>query len=626
VSKISPEKPSSSVVLTLGVFGIMLFGGASHAMAQSIAQPIQLAQASGSSPQYNYLFVNSNTGIDTAEGNVRSPLKTITRALQIVQPNTIILLAPGTYSAQTGEAFPLQMRPGTTIKGEPRDRGQTVVIQGGGIFLSRTFARQSVTIVGANQSGLTGVTVSNPDAQGYGLWTESTSPVISDNTFTRNGHDGASVVGSSAPILRNNYFYQNGANGVTVYGTSRPELHDNIFEQTGFGINIAQSAAPRIVGNRITQNKDGIVIQGKAQPILRNNIVDGNARDGMVAIAQSRPNLGTSADPGNNTFTDNGQFDLNTQKSIQKIPAFGNQITGSKTIGRLDFSNTSTVADAPVSVASAQRYSPSLPTVVPASFSPSRSLVSVPAQPSASFKGTTVVAPISKKSRSAVSSSRSRRVPLSKQPKSQVARIEIPVLAPSNFSTASNRSAFQLNSALPRSLAEPIARRGSDGAINIPVPPPERIRAVRNTKTSSSRRLALPSSTGSQAMSSRVARPTSRSAVSASGTLRVPKASIPVGRTAGTSVKVWRGAPVSPNRSAAPVRQDLAFGLRYRVVVQARSEGEQAQIQSAVPGSFPVFRSGQSVLQAGVFSDRIKAHELLQTLTNQGLRATVEQL
>ncbi|MBW4537767.1 MAG: DUF1565 domain-containing protein [Myxacorys chilensis ATA2-1-KO14] len=611
MSKVSPEKPSSSVVLTLGVSGVMLFGGASHAIAQPIAQPIQLAQASDSSPQYNYLFVNSNAGVDTAEGSVRSPLKTITRALQIVQPNTIILLAPGTYSAQTGEAFPLQMKPGTTIKGEPRDRGQTVLIQGGGIFLSRTFARQSVTIVGANQSGLTGVTVSNPDAQGYGLWTESTSPVISDNTFTKNGHDGASVVGSSAPILRNNYFYQNGANGITVYGTSRPELHDNIFEQTGFGINIAQSAAPRIVGNRITQNKDGIVIQGKAQPILRNNIVDGNARDGMVAIAQSRPNLGTSADPGNNTFTDNGQFDLNTQKSVQKIPAFGNQMTGNKTIGQLDFSNTPAVADAPISVASAQSYGRSLPRVVPARFSPS--------QPSASFKGTTVVAPISKKSRPAVSSSRSRRVPLSKQSKSQVARIEIPVPAPSNFSTASNQSAFQLNSAIPRSLAEPIARRGSDGAINIPVPPPETIRAVRNsTKTSPSRRF--------QAMSSRVDRPTSRGAVSASGTLRVPKASIPVGRTAGSSVKVWRGAPVSPKRSAAPVRQDLAFGLRYRVVVQARSEGEQAQIQSAVPGSFPVFRSGQSVLQAGVFSDRSKAHELLQTLMNQGLRATVEQL
>lgn len=614
MSKISPAKPSSSVVLTLGVSGVMLFGGASHA----IAQPIQLAQAYGSSPQYNYLFVNSNSGIDAADGSVRSPLKTITRALQIVQPNTIILLAPGTYSTQTGEAFPLQMKPGTTIKGEPRDRGQTVLIQGGGIFLSRTFARQSVTIVGANQAGLTGVTVSNPDAQGYGLWTESTSPVISDNTFTKNGHDGASVVGSSAPILRNNYFYQNGANGVTVYGTSRPELHDNIFEQTGFGINIAQNAAPRIVGNRITQNKDGIVIQGKAQPILRNNVIDGNARDGMVAIAQSRPNLGTSADPGNNTFTDNGQFDLNTQKSIQKIPAFGNQITGSKTIGQLDFSNTSTTAAAPVNVASAKSYGQPLPRVAPAPFSPSRSFVPMPYQPS-SNGGATVVLPISTKSRPAASSSRSRRLPLPKQPKAQVARTEIPVPAPSNFSTASNRSAFQLNSA--------ISRRGSNSVIHIPVPPPESVRAVRNSKkTAPARRLALPSPTGSLAMSSSFNRPTSRNAVSASGTLRVPKASIPIGRTAGTSVKVWRGAPVSPSRSAAPMNQDLAFGLRYRVVVQASSEGEQAQIQSAVPGSFPVFRSGQSVLQAGVFSDRTKADQLLQMLTNQGLRATVEQL
>nr|WP_238393330.1 DUF1565 domain-containing protein [Myxacorys almedinensis] len=578
----------------------------------AIATPLQVAQVYSAPTQYNYLFVNSNRGIDTADGTARSPLKTITRALQIVQPNTIILLAPGTYSAQTGEAFPLQMKPGTTIKGEPRDRGQNVVIQGSGIFLSRTFARQSVTILGANQAGLTGVTVSNPNAQGYGVWIESTSPVISDNTFTGSGHDGASVVGSSAPVLRNNYFYENGANGITIYGTSRPELHDNIFEKTGFGINVAQNAAPRIIGNRITQNKDGIVIQGKAAPILRNNVIDGNLRDGMVAIAQSRPNLGTSSDPGNNTFTGNGQFDLNAQKSIQKIPAFGNQITGSKTIGRLDFSNTSATAEAPVSVASAKGYRQPLPAIAPAPAAPlpalfnrsvAPSIISPPVSPSASPAMGSASSPVPAIAVSPALPRGGRVLPLPKQPKAQSVSAEIPVPSPARLSPIPARSALQPNPVMPRF--------GSNGAIDIPVPPPESSVAPRQ---------AL-------AMQSSVSRPEfSPNPISASGTLPVPKGSIPLGRTAGTSVKVWRGAPVSPNRVAPPSSQMLALGLRYRVVVQASGEGEQAQIQSVAPGAFPVFRGSQNVMQAGVFSDRTKADELIQMLVNQGLRATIEQL
>ena len=85
-------------------------------------------------------------------------------------------------------------------------RGQGIVIQGTGFFLSRTFARQNVAIVGADRAILSGVTVKNPDAQGYGVWIESTSPAILDNTFTESGHDGVSVTGNGSPLIRNNYF------------------------------------------------------------------------------------------------------------------------------------------------------------------------------------------------------------------------------------------------------------------------------------------------------------------------------------------------------------------------------------------------------------------------------------
>ncbi|XGW00544.1 MAG: DUF1565 domain-containing protein [Leptolyngbya sp. BL-A-14] len=328
----------------------LLDQGQSSAWAQSVsaadfAAPNPGTSIAASPPQSNsttqtVLLVNPVTGDDSiADGSDRAPFRTITQALQVAPAGTVILLSPGTYSQETGERFPLRLKPDVTVQGNSETRGQGIVIQGSGFILSPAFARQKVAILGADRAILSGVTVQNPDPQGYGVWIESTSPAVLDSTFTASGHDGISIMGSGSPLIRNNYFYQNGANGMTIYGTSQAEVRENIFEQTGFAININQKATPLLVGNRITQNKDGIVVQASAQPILRNNSVDGNQRDGLVAIAQSRPNLGTTAAPGGNSFRNNGQFDINTKGSNQQIPAFGNDLD--KTSGQLDLAGTS---------------------------------------------------------------------------------------------------------------------------------------------------------------------------------------------------------------------------------------------------------------------------------------------
>ncbi|HEY9749598.1 MAG TPA: DUF1565 domain-containing protein [Allocoleopsis sp.] len=308
------------------------------------------------------LYVNPIAGDDAVgNGGERAPFKTITQALRVAQTNTVIVLIPGTYSAETGEVFPLKLKPGVTIQGDTRSHGKDILIQGGGPYLSPTFASQNVTILGAHQAGLAGVTVSNPNPRGYGLWIESASPVILENTFTGNTHDGISIVGSSAPVVRGNYFYANGANGVTIYGNSRPEIRENLFIKTGFGINIAQDAAPKIIGNRIVQNQDGIVVQANAQPIIRGNLIEQNLRDGVVAIAQARPDLGNTNDPGANIFSSNGRFDINSSASNQAISAFGNQLASDRTSGRIDLAGTdnldspgspvSTMPAEPVSIA-----------------------------------------------------------------------------------------------------------------------------------------------------------------------------------------------------------------------------------------------------------------------------------
>ncbi len=321
-----------------------------QAQSSNWVSPASKGQTVAQNPAISgWLFVNPHSGNDSSgNGSEAAPFKTISRALSLARPNTAISLAPGTYSEQTGETFPLKLKPDVWLQGNPDTKGQQIVISGGGGFVSPTFARQNVAILGADRAGLSGITVTNQNPRGYGLWVESTHPVVTNNTFTNNTHDGISVVGNGSPLIQENHFSRNGANGITIYGSSRAEVRQNVFEQTGFGINVAQKAAPLLVDNRIIRNKDGVVLQARTRPVLRGNEIAENERDGLVAIANSQPDLGTATDPGKNQFRNNGRFDLNAKATSETIPAFGNQLTSARTQGEIDFSGTTAlVAAAP---------------------------------------------------------------------------------------------------------------------------------------------------------------------------------------------------------------------------------------------------------------------------------------
>jgi parallel beta-helix repeat protein len=307
------------------------------AIAQTVATP-QPVQSTSQAQQV--LLIHPTQGNDqTADGSQARPFRTLTRALQIAQSGSVLLLSPGTYSAESGETFPLRLQPGVTLQGDPTVTGQGFLIRGGGEFLSPTAARQNVAILGADRAVLAGVTVTNPNPRGYGLWAESSSPIVLNSTWTGNDHDGISTVGSSAPLIQGNVFTGNGANGITIFGASHPEVRQNVFERTGFGINVADTATPLIIENRISQNRDGIVIQEYARPIIRGNLIEGSQEDGIAAIAQAQPNLGTATEPGNNIFLNNRRYDINATVAKQMISAAGNQLD--RTAGQLDLAGVS---------------------------------------------------------------------------------------------------------------------------------------------------------------------------------------------------------------------------------------------------------------------------------------------
>jgi parallel beta-helix repeat protein len=340
------SKPSSQFIYSL--VGLSFLSTVPVGLVAPIGQAAEIppvaqpktkptSQTTNNQQAVTILHVSPTKGNDAkGNGSQQAPLRTITHALAIAQPNTVILLAPGTYTTQTGEAFPLKLKAGVTLQGNPQLRGQGVVIQGGGEFVSPTFASQNIAIVGADGAGLAGVTVTNPNPRGYGLWIESTNPLVTDNTFTGNKQDGIAVVGNSVSIVRNNHFSANQSNGISVLSAATPQIQGNVFEQNNFGVNIAQNAAPTLIDNKILRNQDGIVVQAEASPKLRRNVFEGNRRDGLVAIANSLPDLGTSTESGDNIFRSNGRLDINANANHQTVPAYGNQVLMTRVAGRVD--------------------------------------------------------------------------------------------------------------------------------------------------------------------------------------------------------------------------------------------------------------------------------------------------
>jgi parallel beta-helix repeat protein len=262
----------------LGMLAVV--GYTEGAMAQAIPIPVPLPMQSPRSEAQQFLFVNPLVGKDSNPGNTqRSPFRTITHALQSAQPNTVIMLAIGTYTTDTGEAFPLIIPAGVQLQGDPGTKGESIVIQGGGSFRTATEGRQNVAIVGAGQ--IVGVTVSNPNLNGYGLWIESGSPRIANNTFTNNNLAGVAVMGDSTPTLRGNAF-SNNRSGVIVAATAQPSMPDSL-DQVGSAI----TSLPPTSTRRVAQAADRSELPARGRPNRQANSFVSNAAP--LAIAPAAP-------------------------------------------------------------------------------------------------------------------------------------------------------------------------------------------------------------------------------------------------------------------------------------------------------------------------------------------------
>lgn len=538
-----------------------LLGIADTAIAQPEA-PNQMPMGEKTMSQVNVLFVNPSVGNDKlGNGGERAPLKTITQALQQALPNTVIILSRGTYSTQTGEVFPLILKTGVSIQGDSRNLGRDLEIQGGGDYLSRSFGGQNATIVGANQARLTGVTVTNPNRRGYGLWIESSNPIIVENTFTGSTQDGISVNGNSAPSISKNYFYRNGANGITINGNSHPEVRENVFEQTGFGINIAKNATPMIVGNQIKNNRAGIVVQANARPIIRNNVIEGSKEDGLVAIAQAMPDLGNASQAGGNQFRNNARYDINALAAKQVISAVGNNLASDRIAGKIDIQNGSAIASLPNNLVPPTSANREITFDAPG-VSETPKLKPSPPRPNIPWgRLNPQLLPL-----------QSINSPLSVASTNQ----QQPISKLAAFPTPSSLPGYRESVSAPSTIAT-----------NAVVPQLNYVRVDPNTIEFNAPQLE---------------------ATSVSDTRNV-------------------SAPENPTtmyRGQSPLSMGVSqTGLRYRVIVEIANQSEQERVRSIAPGAFATVWQGRGVMQAGIFSSRYNANEMLKLLNRNGLRGMI---
>jgi parallel beta-helix repeat protein len=652
----------SSVLFFTTIVGLASTLSVTTNVDSALAQkPIALEQGQvdvKTMSQVNVLFVNPSIGNDNiGNSSERTPLKTITKALQSASPNTVIILSKGTYSAETGERFPLMLKPGISLQGDQRSKGHDVVIRGGGDYLSRTFGSQNVAIIGADRSKLTGVTVTNSSRRGYGLWIESSSPVVVENTFAGNTQDGIAVTGNSQPLIRHNDFYQNRANGITMSGNSRPEVRENVFQQTGFGINIAQNAQPRVVGNRIQDNRCGIVVQANARPIVRNNLIQNNQEDGLVAINQAIPDLGTPSEPGGNEFRGNHRYDINASTAKQLIVAYGNNLNSDHVIGKINTNSTN----------ANERVAEGVPNNSILHNNSSYRTNSSKVQPQSVKLSVSVAAPTMTNVPAPINLTGYGNPPLRTQHINRQQVVSTPRLTnplinsrnpyrqvspqmPTNKPDTPQLNYVQISPntiefSAPQSRVNPVA--------SAPVQPigtpdqqlPVASAPVQPISTSNQQLPVVPapvqsvSTQGQQLpVESAPVQPVSAqwqqlpvveaAPVSDSSVSPVPSSNIRKGNTHHVrKASAHKAASVSHGRGLSQKVSSVGqIDLRYRVVVEAGTQQDEQLVKFLAPNAFHTVWHGQEVMQVGVFSNRYNADNMVKILNNKGLKAVVEPI
>jgi hypothetical protein len=159
--------------------------------------------------------VDVAAGDDSNAGDCAAPFKTITHALSVAVAGDSIGVAPGTYDAASGEAFPITIGDGVSLIGDEAHDGAGTTIVGSALADESNI--YSTVIYPGNSALIAGFTIVNNDPEVLdsmiGIWDNySEGVVIRHNTI-----DGASFgVAGSGEIASYGILMRNGAHGGAI--------------------------------------------------------------------------------------------------------------------------------------------------------------------------------------------------------------------------------------------------------------------------------------------------------------------------------------------------------------------------------------------------------------------------
>jgi parallel beta-helix repeat protein len=308
--------------------------------------------------------VDPTRGQDQGNGSPAGRfLRTLTYALSLAHSGDRIDLRPGRYTPANGEKFPLIVGTGVVVLGDESRYGEGVVIAGGGSYPSSLFGTQSVGMVLQGTAELRGVTLTHDGERGTGSWIEQGRPIVQHCRVQHCSQDGIFVTGTALPLIADNIISQNKAAGIHLTRQAKGEVRRNRCTQTGIGIAISDDSAPLLSDNVIQQNPTGILCNRLAQPVLRQNQVEGNHRDGLRIQDAALPDLGQPQDLGRNLIQNNGRSQAGADlrnDTARALVSVGNQLNPIYVVGQVTYA-PSQLPD-PVAVPPLTAGSATLPT------------------------------------------------------------------------------------------------------------------------------------------------------------------------------------------------------------------------------------------------------------------------
>ena len=237
-------------------------------------------------PPPNPLYVSARRGKDTNIGDRSAPLKTISKAAQIVRSGYSVFVGSGTY--QEGVTTPSVGTPPQGIQ-----------------FIADVSGAQT-----GDSAGAVIVDVSTaPSQAGFNLFNSPGSMI--DGFEIRGAGDAGIVIknGSTDFTIQNCVVHDNPGDGIRVQDSSNAVVFNNLVynnQQRGIAIVAAVAGSPNanIISNTIVSNHAVGLTIGNAAPkppssgaFVRNNIVEQNLGDSNVKVfTDPRSDLGLDED------------------------------------------------------------------------------------------------------------------------------------------------------------------------------------------------------------------------------------------------------------------------------------------------------------------------------------------